>query len=39
MLVTDTGLALTLVALAALMVWRLIDLFRGRGRWVKEAAE
>jgi hypothetical protein len=37
MLITDAGLALTLVVLAALMVWRLADLFRGRGRWAKEA--
>lgn len=39
MLVTDAGLATTLVALAALMVWRLCDLFRSRGRWAQEAAE
>jgi hypothetical protein len=39
MLIADAGLALTLVVLAALMVWRLIDLFRSRGRWTQEAAE
>ncbi|MGC8779409.1 MAG: hypothetical protein ACP5UQ_00930 [Anaerolineae bacterium] len=39
MLVTDAGLALTLLALAALMVWRLLDLFRREGRWAKEAVE
>jgi hypothetical protein len=39
MLVADAGLALTLVVLAALMVWRLVDLFRGDGRWSKEAGE
>lgn len=39
MLVADAGLALTLTVLAALMVWRLVDLFRRNGRWNKEAAE
>jgi hypothetical protein len=39
MLVADAGLAITLVVLAALMVWRLIDLFRRDGRWSTEAAE
>ena len=39
MLVADTGLALTLVVLAALMVWRLVDLFRRNGRWARESAE
>lgn len=39
MLIADAGLAITLVALAALMVWRLADLFRARGRWSKEATE
>jgi hypothetical protein len=39
MLVADAGLALTLVVLAALMVWRLVDLLRSNGRWRKEAAE
>jgi len=39
MLVADAGLALTLVVLAALMVWRLVDLFRRNGRWAKESTE
>ena len=39
MLLTDTGLALVLVALAAFMVWRLVDLFKGRGRWYEELNE
>lgn len=37
--ITDAGLAITLVALAGLMLWRLADLFRNRGRWTEEAAE
>ncbi len=39
MLAADAGLAITLAVLAALMVWRLADLFRGNGRWNREAAE
>lgn len=35
----DLGLALVLVALAVLMLWRLADLFRRDGRWAKEWAE
>ena len=35
-LLTDVGLGMTLVALAALMVWRLIDLFKQKGRWKQE---
>jgi hypothetical protein len=36
MLLTDAGLATVLIALAALMVWRLVDLFRPKGRWAVE---
>ena len=39
MLISDAGLVVVLIALAALMVWRLIDLFKPRGRWTAEAAE
>ena len=39
MIIADAGLAITLVVLAALMVWRLVDLFRNNGRWTKESAE
>ncbi len=35
-LLTDIGLALVLVMLAILMVWRLIDLFKRNGRWKRE---
>lgn len=35
----DTGLGAVLLALAALMVWRLVDLFKTRGRWQKEFHE
>ena len=36
MLTMDFGLAMLLVILAALMVWRLVDLFKRRGRWTEE---
>ncbi len=39
MLLADIGLASILVVLAALMVWRLIDLFKKNGRWKKEMEE
>lgn len=39
MLFADIGLASILVVLAALMVWRLIDLFKKDGRWKKELEE
>jgi hypothetical protein len=38
-LITDIGLASVLTALGALMGWRLIDLFRRRGRWKQELDE
>jgi len=33
----DFGLVLLLLILAVVMVWRLLDLFRSRGRWTQEA--
>jgi hypothetical protein len=38
-LFADVGLLTVLVVLAALMVWRLIDLFKRKGRWSDELAE
>jgi len=39
MLTLDAALATVLIALAALMVWRLIDLFKRNGKWAQEARE
>jgi hypothetical protein len=39
MLLADLGLALVLVALAILMIWRLVDLFKKDGRWSDESKE
>ena len=39
MALADLGLAAVLVALAALMIWRLVDLFEKKGRWSEELAE
>jgi hypothetical protein len=39
MVLVDLGLALVLVALACLMIWRLADLFRKDGRWSEELEE
>ena len=36
MILTDMGLGLLLVVLCILMVWRLRDLFRKKGRWTQE---
>ncbi len=36
MLAIDFGLGTLLALLAALMVWRLLDLFRPKGRWTRE---
>jgi hypothetical protein len=36
MLAMDLGLGLLLTLLAVVMVWRLIDLFKPRGRWAEE---
>lgn len=39
MVLVDLGLALVLVALAILMIWRLADLFKKHGRWSEELEE
>ena len=36
MVAMDLGLAMLLVLLACVMVWRLIDLFKKKGRWSEE---
>jgi hypothetical protein len=36
MLLMDFGLGLLLVLLAILMIWRLLDLFKKKGRWTEE---
>ena len=36
MLAIDFGLGMLLVLLAVVMVWRLIDLFKPKGRWTEE---
>jgi hypothetical protein len=36
MYVMDFGLAMLLLVLAIVMVWRLVDLFKTRGRWAEE---
>jgi hypothetical protein len=38
-LLTDIGLGILLIILAILLVWRLIDLFKQKGIWVKELAD
>ena len=32
----DFGLAMLLLLLAIVMVWRLVDLFKAKGRWSEE---
>jgi len=39
MLLMDFGLGMLLVILAVVMVWRLLDLFKGQGRWTEEAGQ
>jgi hypothetical protein len=36
MYMIDCGLGMLLVLLAIVMVWRLIDLFKPKGRWTEE---
>jgi hypothetical protein len=38
-LVMDLGLGAVLFVLGGLMVWRLIDLLKPRGRWRREYVE
>ncbi len=38
-LAVDFGLGMLLVVLAVVMAWRLVDLFRSKGRWAEEAAQ
>jgi hypothetical protein len=39
MLLADLGLGLVLVVLAMLLLWRLFDLFKAKGRWTQELEE
>ncbi len=39
MILADIGLVLVLINLAALIIWRLVDLFKADGRWRKELDE
>jgi hypothetical protein len=39
MLFIETGLGILLTVLAALMIWRLADLFKAKGRWSLELKE
>lgn len=39
MVLMDFGLAMILVILAIVMLWRLFDLFKNKGRWTEEAAQ
>lgn len=39
MLLVDIGIVVVLLALAAIMVWRLLDLFKSSGRWKVELTE
>jgi hypothetical protein len=39
MLLADLGLAIVLVVLALFLIWRLLDLFKGKGKWSEEYRE
>ena len=39
MIIADFGLALVLTVLALFLIWRLLDLFKKRGKWSEELAE
>jgi hypothetical protein len=38
MILMDSGLAMLLVILAGVLIWRLYDLFKKKGRWTEEVA-
>jgi hypothetical protein len=38
-LIVDVGIAVVLITLGALLVWRVIDLFKKEGHWKKELIE
>lgn len=37
MLLSDFGLGIILILVAGLLTWRLVDLFKSKGQWVKES--
>ncbi len=39
MLLMEIGLAMLLVTLAMVLIWRLLDLFRKKGRWTEEVEQ
>ncbi|KUO49563.1 MAG: hypothetical protein APF76_03385 [Desulfitibacter sp. BRH_c19] len=39
MILTDIGLGLILILLAGFLIWRIIDLFKSKGLWIKELEE
>ena len=39
MLLIEIGLGVLLTVLAALMIWRLADLFKAKGRWSAELVQ
>ncbi len=39
MILMDFGLGMLLVVLAMVMIWRLADLFKKKGRWTEESAQ
>ena len=39
MLALDFGLGMLMVLLAVVLVWRLVDLFKPKGRWTEEQGQ